>query len=110
MMSPRLETVKLTIQHMGNGGERMPIVCVHMSEGPPDPVEGKTVRDRWILVNVVIVIVVDELVPKGLAKNDPDKACKENRDSAGDEVLTISSRKMAFSWAASRSFFSPYRT
>jgi len=83
MMSPRLETVKLTIQHVRNGGQRMPIGSMHMSEGPLNPVEGETVRDPWILANVLIVVVVDELVPKRLAKRNPDNARKQNADDAG---------------------------
>ena len=51
----------------------MPVVGMHMSEGPLNPVEGEAVRDPWILVDVVIVVVVDELVPEGLAEDGPDK-------------------------------------
>jgi len=93
MMSPRLETVKLTIQHVRNGGKRMPVVSMHMGEGPLNPLEGETVRDPWILVYVLIVIVVNELVPEGLAEDDPDNCHKENTDDASDDPLTIRARR-----------------
>ena len=109
MMSPRLETVELTIQHVRNGRERMPVVSMHMSERPLNPVECETVRYRWILVNIVIVVVVHELVPEGLAEDNPDNSDKEKRDKAGDEVFTVGSRKLVLSCAVSRSFFPLHR-
>ena len=92
MMSPRLEAVKLTIQHVRNGGKRMPVVSMHMGEGPLHPVEAKTAPDSRISENIGIVIVVDELVPQSLAKNDPDNCHQENRDDACDEA-TVSARR-----------------
>ena len=94
MMSPWLETVKLTIQHVRNGGQRMPVVSVHMRESPLNPVQGETVHDPWIFGNVLIVVVVDELVPEGLAKDDPDNSHKENRDDASDEAAVNTRRRL----------------
>src|SRR5438477_13090314 len=90
MMSLRLETVKLTIQHVRDGGKGMPVISMHMGEGPLNPLEGETVRDPWIFVYVLIVIVVDELVPNGLAEDDPDNCHKEHTDDASDVQLTPS--------------------
>ena len=100
MMSPRLETEKLTIQHVRNRGKRMPVVRMHMSEGPLNPVEGEAVCDPWILVNVLIVVVIDKLVPEGLAEDDPDNSHKKNTDNAGDERLAGSARNVAFNCGA----------
>src|SRR5205085_8425742 len=109
MMSPRLETIKLTIQHVRNSGQRMPVVGMHMGEGPLNPVNGETIRDPWIFVNVLIVVVVDELVPKGLAEDDPDNSRQENTDYANDDPLTGSADRGLRSCAAFRKTFPSYR-
>src|SRR5438876_8884456 len=109
MMSPRLETVELTIQHVRNGGKRMPVISMHMGEGPLNPLEGETVRDPWIFVYVLIVVVVDKLVPNGLAEDDPDNSRKKNADHAGDDPLTGSARRGLRRRTATRNFFPPDR-
>src|SRR5438552_13205562 len=109
MMSPRLETVELTIQHVRNGSQRMPVVRMHMGEGPLNPLEGETVRDPWILVYVLIVVVVDKLVPNGLAEDDPDNCHKDSADHAGNDPVTDRPRRRRCSRAASGSHFPSYR-
>ncbi len=84
MMSPGLESVKLAIQHVGNGGEWMPVGCMHMGESPCKIPWRETVQYFWVGVNVRTIVVIHELVMKGLAKHDPDNDCKQNADSAGD--------------------------
>ena len=66
----------------------MPVVSMDMRESPLNPIKGETVRDSWIFVNVLIIVIVDELVPKGLAKDDPDNSNKKNTDHASDDPLT----------------------
>src|SRR5205809_7098054 len=110
LMSPWLESVKLTIQHVRNGGHRMPVVSMHMRESPVNPVNRETVRDSWILVDVLIVVIVDELVPKGLAEDDPDNSHKENTDDGSDNPLTGSARRRSRRRAAARNFFPPGRS
>src|SRR5436189_1356189 len=109
MMSPGLDSVKLTIQHVRNGGKRMPVVSMHMGEGPLYPFNGETVRNPRILVNVLIVVIVDELMPKGLAEDDPDNCHKEKTDDASDNPLTGSARRRPRSRAATRRFLPPDR-
>jgi hypothetical protein len=74
MMSQRLEAINLTIQHMRNAGERMPVVRMHMSEGPSNAVESKTVLDPWIVIYILIIVVVNEPMPKGLPEDHPNNS------------------------------------
>jgi hypothetical protein len=46
MMSPRLEAEELAIQHVRNGGERMPVTRMNMGESPLNPARRKTIGDR----------------------------------------------------------------
>src|ERR1700730_11366635 len=105
MMPPRLETVELTIQHVRNGGKRMPVVRVHMGAGPLNPFKCEACCDPWIFINVLFVVEVNELMPESLAEDDPDNSRKENRDDTSDNAVAPSVRKMALSCAASHSSF-----
>ena len=106
MMSPRPETVEFAIQHVRNRGQRMPVVGMHMREGPLHPVESKAARDPWIFVHVLVIIVVDELVPEGLAEDDPDNSHKEETNT---DPLFVSAGTGPRSCVPFRSLFPPYR-
>ena len=84
MMSPGPEPVQLTIQHVRDGSEWLPVASAEMSEGPCHITKSKTAGYSWIGVDVRTIIVVDELVVQRLAKRDPDDARKQNADDAGD--------------------------
>ena len=62
MMPPWLESVELTIQHVRQEGEGMPVIDGDSAEGPLNSISGEAAGDPRILVNVIIVIVVDELM------------------------------------------------
>ena len=89
MMPPRLESVELTIQHVRQEGEGMPVIDRNSAEGPLNSISGQARGDPRILVNVIIVVVVDEVMPQGLAKDDPDDQREEKRDDSdsGDNVI-----------------------
>jgi len=84
MMAPRLEPVKLAIQHMGYRSEWMPVVNVSMDKGPLNIARSETIYYSWIEVNEDIIIVVNELVAQRLAEHDPDNSGEQNADDAGD--------------------------
>ena len=56
-----------------------------------------------------MIIVVNELVLKGLAEDDPDNCHKENRDNDRNDPFTGSARRGPPGCAATRSFFPPDR-
>src|SRR3981081_2447976 len=78
MMSPRLESVELAVQHMRDRGEWVPVGRVNMGEGPLNIAWGETVDYSWIGVNVRTIVVVHELVVQRLAKGDRDNADEQN--------------------------------
>ena len=83
MMSPGLEPVELTIQHMRDGGEWLPVASAEMSEGPLHIIKSKTAGYSWIGINVGTIVVIHELVMKGSAKRNPDHDRKQNADHGG---------------------------
>ena len=68
MMSPRLESVELAIQHVRDRGERVPVGRVNVDEGPLNIARTETVDYSWIGINVRTIVVVHELVAQRLAK------------------------------------------
>src|SRR4051794_3598910 len=85
-MSPRLQTINLTIEHVGNAGKRMPVCRMHMSESPLNPLDSETVGDPWIFANVLIVIIINELMSERLTENGVDNYGKRNTDDAADDA------------------------
>jgi hypothetical protein len=62
---------------MREGGQRMPIPSVNVSKGIDYTLERETARYQWIVINVNMVVQIDEIVPKRLAKDQPGK-CNQN--------------------------------
>src|SRR4030095_11473149 len=71
MMSGRLQTVQLTIQHVRNDRERMPVTTYSVRKGPKHALRRKPCGDLSVLVNILWVVVGDELVRYGLTENQP---------------------------------------
>ena len=82
-MTTGFETVKLTIGHVGNDRERMPVSGESIDKGAGNAVPTQSHFDQRISVNVGFVVVVNEVVAERLAKNNPDK---RNDRSARDNV------------------------
>ena len=92
MVSAGPETVDLAVEHVGEPGQRVPIAGM-VVEGPRDPLEAQAARDLGVLVDVLIVIEVDELVPNCLGENEQD--CQEQetaRGPSGQRCATGSAR------------------
>ena len=60
----------------------MPVAGVNVGKSPADAIEAQPTGYIWIFVNVIVVVEVNEVVPKSLAKGDPDERYKENADNA----------------------------
>jgi hypothetical protein len=84
MMSPRLESEELAVQHMRDRGKWVPVGRVNMGKGPLNIAWSETVDYSWIGVNVRTIVVVHELVVQRLAEYDADNAGEQNTDDAGD--------------------------
>src|SRR6266446_415055 len=73
MVAARSEIVELTVDHVRDGRERMPVIGLSVSErfGQAMPTQSST--DQWISVNVRLVVVVYEIVAQGLAEDEPNQ-------------------------------------
>src|SRR5678815_3228593 len=77
---------------MGDRRQRMPIVRMHIGEGPNNSFQTKSTRDPRILIDIVMVIIVDELMSKRLTENDPDNGHKEKTNNNGAGPFLVSTR------------------
>ena len=68
--------------------QRMPVPGMDVSEGPGCSRESESFGNLWIFVDVAGVIVVDEVVTKGLAKNEPGERRQENANQSGFALQT----------------------
>ena len=83
MMPPGLKPVELTIQHVRDGGEWLPVASAKMGEGPLHIINSESAGYSWICIDVSTIIVIHELVVQRLAKCDPDDAREQNADHNG---------------------------
>ena len=52
-----------------------------MCESPDDSGDAEAAGYVWIFIDVARIIVVNKIVPEGLAKNEPRNCCEENADA-----------------------------
>jgi hypothetical protein len=72
---------QLAIQHVGEGGERMPIACVEAGERPDDAATIQTTGDMTRPINVIAIIVSNPVKVRGLSENGPNKHRQPNADN-----------------------------
>ncbi len=83
MMSSGLQPVQLAIQHVRHRGQGMPVpgMSMNMCECPGNAGDAQTARYLSIFIDVVWVIIVDEIVLEGVAKNNPGECREKDADS-----------------------------
>ena len=74
MVPCRIESEQLAIQHVRNRCQRMPISRVRFSECRNDAARRYTRGDPWIVINISLVVVGDEIMTESLSKYDPGKS------------------------------------
>src|ERR1700730_7033531 len=71
MMPTSAQIEELTIEHVRNRRERMPVPRVRMCERPHDSFPADAVGYNRVCINVDAVVVVDEVMTERLTKNEP---------------------------------------
>ena len=61
----------------------MPVLGMHMSECPAEILKTEVAGYAFVLIDVFLIIVVNELMPARLTKNNPRKYDKTNAQSGG---------------------------
>ena len=68
----------------------MPVGGVAFGEGPDNPSSGDAARDLRVVDDVELIVVVDELVMKRLAEDDPD--CHQKKAGQEQDDVTIAAQ------------------
>src|SRR5436190_24343181 len=82
---------------------------MHMGEGPDHPIKCKSTCDPGILIHVLMIIVIDELVPQCLPKDQPDNSKKENQDNTDLDRTSGTGASAPRGWLPIPSSFQPRR-
>ena len=69
VVAPRLKTVDLAVKHVRDCRQWVPVIRMDMRESPLNPLPTQTSSDARVLVDVVVIIVIDELVPERLPED-----------------------------------------
>ena len=80
MVAGRIQAVELTIQHVGEGREGIPITIRPVGQSPPKPGQRQAGGDVRICVHESAVVVPEELVAQRLAKDEANGQQKETAD------------------------------
>jgi len=59
----------------------MPVHGMNVGESPPNPTEAKAAGYLTVFIDVSRVIIVNEVVPKCLAKDNPRNRCETDTDA-----------------------------
>lgn len=78
MMRTGIDPEQLTIEHVRNRRERMPVLGMDMGEGPPDPMPAQPRTHVGVVVNVKRIVVVDKLMMERLPEHRPRDRDEKN--------------------------------
>ena len=74
----------------------MPVRGMHTGERPDYSLDGQTARNRRILRHVRAVVIIDELMPKRLAKNEPNNHSEKETNANDNRPIARSGRDCFF--------------
>ena len=80
MMSQRFQTKQVTIHHVGQSCEWMPIGNVGSAKCPDHGIPVQTTRDLGALGDVIVIIEVDEAIGQSRRIHDCSNAGEEQAD------------------------------
>lgn len=76
-------SVELAIKHMCDCRQRMPVFGMDMRKRPGDVGDADATRDPRVLINVTRIVVVNEIVPECLTKDDPRQDEETDANAGG---------------------------
>ena len=81
MMASCFNAVQLAVQHVRDGGQRMPVHGMNMGERPGSTADTEPAGYFCIFIDITRIIIVNEVVPEGLAKYKPHEYHERKADT-----------------------------
>jgi hypothetical protein len=81
MVRAGIQAEQLSIEHVRNRSEGMPVLGMHVRERPRDSVPAEPRSHVRVVVNVKRIVIVDELMMKSLAEDRPRNRDQKNSDA-----------------------------
>src|ERR1041384_3229197 len=91
MMPARLQPEQLTIEHVRERGQRMPVARVRVRKRPDHIAEAQSSAHDRVLVDVNVIVEVNEIMPKRLPEHDPRERNQTNAHEQSGSTRTVSS-------------------
>ncbi len=88
------EAVDPAVQHVGDPGQGVPVAEFAIGQRPAQPFQGQPPLDDGVLIDIRVVVVIDELVPDGLAEDQDDG--QEQKDGHGRRPESVIRPAMRF--------------
>src|ERR1051326_7931536 len=91
MMPARLQPEQLTIEHVRERGQRMPVARVRVRKRPDHIAEAQSSAHNRVLVDVNVIVEVNEIMPKRLPEHDPRERNQRNANDQSGSTRNVSS-------------------
>ena len=70
VVSPCPEPVNLTIQHVADPRQRMPVIYLVFRKCPTPSAYREPIRHGWVILDIEIVVEIDESIANGFSERD----------------------------------------
>ena len=81
MMPGGIQPVELAIEHVGDPGQRMPVVGIASGESPGHSSHRQSWRDLRVVIDIGIIVEIEKPVPEGFAKRGQNGPCQEDANA-----------------------------
>ena len=99
MISPGLGAIQLAIQHVGDPGQRIPLLGHGRGKRPDNALRGEAAGNVGVVGNQLGVVVVDEFVRDRLGENQRDRQEQARADDRDDRRMGSGTM---YPWSARR--------
>jgi hypothetical protein len=82
VMCSGIQAEELAIEHVGQPGDRVPIKRMSIDERPNDSPPGQTGADSWIVEDVIVIVVLNEVE---VSSGPIEKARQQRQEDRGAE-------------------------
>src|SRR4051812_35137554 len=87
MMAAWIQAIQLAVQHMGKPRDGVPVGRMDVRECPPDSLDRQASGDLRVLKDIDVVIQIDELKTKRLAKDEPGDRSNETANTESHPAI-----------------------
>ena len=90
MVTARIQTVKITVDHVGYPGDRVPVALMVCRKGPDNIIYGQPFNYPGIFINISAVVEIYKMIVADLKIYGKGEKCQKQTDpDLGTDVTEI---------------------